>query len=31
MTRVIEAINGVEQPKFIDTGVHLITKDNLPE
>ena len=31
VTRVIEAINGIEQPKFIDTGVHLITKDNLPE
>jgi len=31
VTRVIEAINGAEQPKFVDAGVELITKDNLPE
>jgi len=31
ITRVIEAINGIEQPKFVNAGVQLITKDNLPE
>jgi hypothetical protein len=31
VTRVIEAINGAAQPKFVDAGVELITKDNLPE